>query len=512
MSALRQKSCRALHRSSGAPSGKHLFWIRLMLFNSYSFIFLFLPATFAVYFALNHHQRPLAAKAWLVIASLFFYGYWNPVYIPLILGSILFNYAVGSALIRGKGIPSRGMLILGIAGNLSLLAYFKYMNFFIANINALSSLNIRLLQITLPLGISFFTFTQIAYLVDAARGTAREYSLLNYALFVTFFPHLLAGPIIHHKEMMPQFDDLKNKALNDKYLAQGLTLFFLGLFKKVIIADTLAGWANAGFDKATALGLIEAWVTSLSYTLQLYYDFSGYTDMALGAALLFNIRLPSNFDSPYKSLTLQEFWRRWHMTLNRFVRDYIYIPLGGSRVRESRRLFNIVITFFLVGLWHGAGWTFVIWGLLHGCGLVIYHLWQKTPFRFPRFVSWVITFNFVNAAWVLFRARTFPEALKVLKGMAGLTGVTLPRELSRFLDALKQVGVQFGQALPAMEWNGRMSFYLIAFFLLAVLFRNSGEIAERLKPDWKATVALSAISVYAILNLHRASEFIYFNF
>ena len=258
--------------------------------------------------------------------------------------------------------------------------------------------------------------------------------------------------------------------------------------------------------------LIEAWTTSLSYTLQLYYDFSGYTDMALGASLLFNIKLPINFNSPYKSLTLQEFWRRWHMTLSRFFRDYIYIPLGGNRVPEPQIVLNILITFFLVGLWHGAGWTFVIWGLLHGCALVIFRLWQKTPFRLPRFVSWMITFNFVNAAWVFFRARTFSEAMKVLKGMAGLTGVTLPEKLVHHLAALKQYGVQFGDTLTTIRWNERMFYYLIVFFCLAVFFKNSNEMVERLKPTWRAAAALSVISLYAIFNLQKASEFIYFNF
>jgi D-alanyl-lipoteichoic acid acyltransferase DltB (MBOAT superfamily) len=485
-----------------------------MLFNSYSFIFLFLPITFAVYFALNRKKLTIAAKGWLILASFFFYGYWNPIYIPLLLGSLLFNYAIGSTLIRGGGhpVPSRLMLILGITGNLFLLAYFKYMDFFIMNINAVSSLNLKLLHITLPLGISFFTFTQIAYLVDTARGTAREYSLLNYALFVTFFPRLLVGPIVRYQEMMPQFDALRNNFLNYKHIAQGLTLFFLGLFKKVIIADTLAGWANAGFDHAPSLALIEAWITSLSYTFQLYYDFSGYTDMALGAALLFNIKLPINFNSPYRSLTIQEFWRRWHMTLSRFIRDYIYIPLGGSRVSEPRILLNILITFFLVGLWHGAGWTFVIWGLLHGCALVVFHLWQKTPLRLPRFLSWLITFNFINAAWVFFRAQTFSDAIKVVKAMAGLTGVILPEKFIRLFAPLKSYGIQFGDILPTIKWEGKMAYYFVVFFLLAVLFKNSGEMVERLKPNWRVAIALSLILVYAILNLNKTNEFIYFNF
>ncbi len=485
-----------------------------MLFNSYGFIFLFLPVTLTGYFVLNRKKWTFAAKTWLVLVSLFFYGYWNPIYIPLIAGSILFNYVVGSSLIRKSSFlaPSGSMLAVGIAGNLCLLAYFKYMDFFITNINALSSLNLKLLHIALPLGISFLTFTQVAYLADAAKGRVREHGFLDYSLFVAFFPRLLVGPIVRYREIMPQFDTLRNKLLNYKYIAQGLTLLFLGLFKKVILADRLADWANPGFDTAVSLTFFEAWITSLSYTLQLYFDFSGYTDMALGASLLFNVKLPINFNSPYRSLTIQEFWRRWHMTLSRFIRDYIYIPLGGSRSSELRTVLNILVAFFLVGLWHGAGWTFVFWGFLHGCALVIFRFWQKTPFKLPRLVSWFITFNFVNAAWVFFRAHSFPDALKVLKGMAGLTGVILPERTAHFLSALKGYGIQFGEMLPTVRWDGKIFLYFVASFLLAILFRNSVEIIQKLKPSWRTAAALSLILVYAILNLSKTNEFIYFNF
>ena len=498
----------------GSFRGEGPNWRMEMLFNSYAFIFFFLPITFAGYFILNRRKLALAAKTWLVLASLFFYGYWNPIYILLILGSVGFNYMVGSLLIRNNRSPasSRSLLVLGIAGNLFLLTYFKYMDFFITNVNAISSVNLKLLHITLPLGISFLTFTQIAYLADAAKGTVHERNFLNYSLFVTFFPRLLVGPIVRYREITPQFGALRNKLLNYKYIAQGLALLFLGLFKKVIIADRLGDWAHAGFDTAASLTLLEAWMTSLSYTLQLYFDFSGYTDMALGASLLFNIKLPINFNSPYRSLTIQEFWRRWHVTLGRFIRDYIYIPLGGSRTSELRTILNILVTFFLVGLWHGAGWTFVLWGLLHGCGLVIFRLWQKGSFRLPRFASWLITFNFINAAWVFFRAQTFSDAAKVLKGMAGLTGVILPERFAHLPSALKTYGIQFGNMLPTLQLKGKMFFYLVVFFLLAVLFKNSGEMTEKLKPSWRTVAVLSVILVYAVLNLNKTNEFIYFNF
>ena len=291
-----------------------------MLFNSYEFIFIFLPVLFLVYFYLNSKRLVLGAKLWLVIGSLFFYSYWNVIYLPLILLSMFVNYGVGLSLVNSSKIKlsSKTILVFGIVFNVGLLGYFKYVDFFLDNFNGIFGSNIPLPHIILPLGISFFTFTQIAFLVDAYRQEAKEYSLINYMLFVTYFPHLLAGPILHHKEMMPQFASKYNYVKNYRNIALGLFIFSIGLFKKVVIADTFAAWANVGFDSATTLNLIEAWATSLSYTFQLYFDFSGYTDMAIGISLLFNIKLPINFNSPYKALSIQDFWRRWHITLSRF--------------------------------------------------------------------------------------------------------------------------------------------------------------------------------------------------
>jgi alginate O-acetyltransferase complex protein AlgI len=485
-----------------------------MLFNSYAFIFLFIPITFAVYYWLNWRRLTIAGKAWLTLTSLFFYGYWNPVYVPLILASIFFNYGIGSVLLKKRNSPRspRAALIAGVCGNLALLAYFKYMDFFIMNINAIASFNIKSLHIILPLGISFFTFTQIAYLVDTYRGIAKEYSLLNYGLFVTFFPHLLAGPIIHHKEMMPQFDRLKNKVINYKNIVEGLGLFFIGLFKKVVIADTLAFWANTGFDDSVSLTLMEAWTTIFAYGGQLYFDFSGYTDMALGSSLLFNIRLPINFNIPYRSLSVQEFWRRWHITLGRFVREYIYIPLGGNRKRESHVLFNILFSFFLIGLWHGAGWTFVLWGVFHGCGAAINRLWGKTSIRLPSFFSWLITFLYINVLWSFFRAKDMGDALKVLRGLFGISGVTLPESWLPVLSFLKLSGIKAGTVLATIHWDEKIVFLLIAALLCAVLFRNSDQIMSQLKPRWWGALFLAFLSLFGILNLQKASEFIYFNF
>ena len=276
---------------------------------------------------------------------------------------MLFNYTIGSGLAKNSNNRYRKeVLTIGIVANLLLLGYFKYSDFFITNINSVLNTDMSLLHLALPLAISFFTFQQISYLVDSYRKETHEYDFLNYALFVTFFPQLIAGPIVHHKEMMPQFANVRNKVKNYRNIAIGLFIFSIGLFKKVVIADTFALWATAGFDNAEVLTLLEAWATSLSYTFQLYFDFSGYTDMAIGIALLFNIKLPINFNSPYKALDIQDFWRRWHMTLSRFLKDYIYIPLGGSRKGNYRTYTNLMGTFIIGGLWHGAGWTFVFWG------------------------------------------------------------------------------------------------------------------------------------------------------
>lgn len=481
-----------------------------MLFNSYAYIFCFLPIVFIVYFFLNRRKLTLAAKAWLTLSSFFFYGYWNPVYLPLIAGSILFNYGIGSALLKFRG--NRPLLILGIIGNLGLLIYFKYMDFFITGLNTLTDWNLALLHIVLPIGISFFTFTQMAYLVDTYQGVAQEYRLINYALFVTYFPHLLAGPIIHHKEIMPQFDDRRNKMLNYKNIAQGTFLFSLGLFKKVVIADTLALWANNGFDYATTLTFLEAWATSLSFTLQLYFDFSGYTDMALGSSLLFNIRLPINFNSPYKALSVQDFWRRWHITLSRFMRDYVYIPLGGNKVSELRHYFNLLSVFFLIGLWHGAGWTFIVWGLLHGCALILERLWKKTHIHFPNVLSWLLTFSFVNTAWVFFRARTFSDATKVLAGMGGLNGLILPEVLSQSLSGLRQWGLEFGLALKNIEGDIRTPLLIIVFLLLSIFYKNSDEWVARLKPNLVNLIIFCGVILSSILSLSPYSEYLYFRF
>jgi len=417
---------------------------------------------------------------------------------------MIFNYYIGKRLIKLQHTATKVLLGVGIFFNLALLGYFKYSDFFIMNFNTMTGSDIGLLYLALPLAISFYTFQQIAYLVDSYRGETKEYDFLTYALFVTFFPQLIAGPIVHHSEMMPQFTKKENKIFNHFNIALGLFIFSMGLFKKVVIADTFAMWATKGFDVAPTLNMIEAWITSLSYTFQLYFDFSGYTDMAIGAALLFNIKLPNNFFSPYKATNIQDFWRRWHITLSRFLKDYIYIPLGGNRKGEIRTYTNLFTTFVLGGIWHGAGWTFVLWGILHGLALVLHRAWQKLGFKMYSVFAWFITFNFINIAWVFFRATNFESAIKVLKGMF-MGDIIVPSAVTQYI------------ALPAGKWSKlfQSEAYLgvwFAFgFLVILLFPNSMQWKMKFKTNFIYMI-FTILFFLSIFLLNRKSEFIYFNF
>jgi len=407
------------------------------------------------------------------------------------------NYMLGRQITIKKYV-SKELLISGIAFNLLLLGYFKYMDFFILNTNRVLNTEIPLMDLALPLAISFYTFQQIAYLVDSYRNETKEYDFLNYAVFVTFFPQLIAGPIVHHAEMMPQFARLKNKVKNYYNIALGLFIFSIGLFKKVIIADTFASWATEGFDVAEKLNMLEAWVTSLSYTFQLYFDFSGYTDMAIGIALLFNIKLPMNFFSPYKARNIQDFWKRWHITLSRFLKDYIYIPLGGNRKTSMRTYGNLFATFVLGGIWHGAGWTFVFWGMLHGGALVLHRLWSKLGFKMYGFLAWFMTFNFINIAWIFFRANDFASALKVLNGMF----------FGEWVRPLSFTVVNWSKLFTTESY---LLLCLIGAFIVVLFLPNSMQLKEKFKPN--AFFMMFTLGAFmAIFMLYRKSEFIYFNF
>ena len=482
-----------------------------MLFNSFEFIFALLPVSVVLYFLASRVSGWLAVS-WLVLVSLFFYGWWRPENLPLFLGSIVFNFCAAALLNSPQEKwPRRTILMMGIAGNLGLLATFKYGQFIVANGNRLLGTSIPLPDFVLPLGISFFTFTQIAYLVDIYKSRGTRHSFSIYALFVSYYPHLLAGPILHHAEMLPQFADDQNRKPRWDYLWQGFCLFGIGLSKKVLLADALAPYARFGFDVAPKLNLLEAWLSSLAYFFQIYFDFSGYTDMAVGAALLMNIRLPFNFDSPYRACDIQAFWRKWHITLGRFFRDYFYIPLGGNRLGGKRTLINLFGVALLSGLWHGAAWSFVAWGALHGMAMVVHALWKKWGRPLPSVVAWSLMFVFLNVSWVLFRAPDTSRMREMLRGMSGANGVVLFSQLEPVLGFLRSAGVQFRPlAIVDME---KLLAYLVIAFVVAVLPWNSNRLAQagaRIHPLMIAVIAL--LSTISILNLNQLSEFIYFNF
>ena len=429
---------------------------------------------------------------------------------------MLFNYVLGVQLSKEKkGIKHHSnkiVLTIGIIANLVLLGYFKYADFFISNINIVLGSDIPLLHLALPLAISFYTFQQIAYLVDSYRGETKEYDFLNYSVFVTFFPQLIAGPIVHHSEMMPQFKTVRNQVKNYRNIAVGLFIFSIGLFKKVVIADSFAVWANNGFDVAETLSFFEAWVTSLSYTFQLYFDFSGYTDMAIGIALLFNIKLPINFNSPYKATSIQDFWRRWHITLSRFLKEYIYIPLGGNRKGEIRTYTNLFSTFLLGGIWHGAGWTFVVWGAMHGLALVIHRAWQQLGFKMHALLGWFITFNFINVAWVFFRANTFEDALKVLGGMVNIHQIEISNNLYGYLNFLTEYGIQFSPWLQVLQGNKFTLVWLLCAFIITLGFKTTLEYGKYFKPSYKTLFFVAILVLCNMIFINQQSTFLYFNF
>ena len=482
-----------------------------MLFNSYEFIFLFLPITLIIYFTLNRYGKNNIAKGWLVIASLYFYSYFHLSYLYLILSSIMVNYFIGNKLnhknLNGK--ERKIWMVIGVIFNLGLLGYFKYYDFFVENINIVFRTNFTLLHILLPLGISFFTFQQLSFIIDSYNEKSMKYDFLSYCLFVTFFPQLIAGPIVLPNEMLPQFEDKRNKLINYENMNRGLYMFSIGLAKKVIIADTIANFANAGFDKMGTLNIIEAWMTSISYTLQLYFDFSGYCDMAMGIALMFNIVLPLNFNSPYKSTNIQEFWKRWHMTLGRFMTNYLYIPLGGNRLGERKTLRNLFIVFMTSGIWHGAGWNFVIWGCLHGICILIHRVWKNSGRKMNKLLGWFITINLVNIFWVFFRAETLNGALKVLKGMFNYKGlITVVLEMEQ-KNNLMRIYQEIKDIFGANEIDIAI---LLFATIITFLLNNTFNIVNSLKINIKNCFIVAFFFSISICYFNGISNFLYFNF
>jgi alginate O-acetyltransferase complex protein AlgI len=478
-----------------------------MLFNSYPFIFIFLPVVLAGYFAANR-LGATAPVIWLALASLTFYSFSNWPFVALLLASIAFNYFIGRLLISRnlRERPRFAVLTVGVAGDLATLGVFKYAGFVVANVNAMFSTSI-VVNILLPVGISFYTFTQIAFLVDAYRGKVAHYALPHYALFVTYFPHLIAGPILHHRDMIPQFESTEAKRINPRLILYGLIIFGIGLFKKTVLADGIQPLVAVAFHQASP-SFDQAWIGALAYTFQLYFDFSGYSDMAIGISLMFGIFLPLNFNSPYKATSIIDFWRRWHMTLSQFLRDYLYIPLGGNRHGSLLRYVNLMITMLLGGLWHGAAWTFVIWGALHGLYLCINHAWANYGPRIPEalkrpvsIVSFLLTFLAVVVAWVFFRADSLASATSVLSRMAD------PREI---VSGRTEIAQSILIAIyAALAWFAPNTQEIVGY-------DHKNRSVGKSFGTWQVRPALlyggAAAFALGVLGIQQHSEFIYFRF
>lgn len=499
-----------------------------MLFNSWQFVFVFLPIVLAVFFALGHCDRREAALAWLVLASLAFYAYGAAAQVLLIVGSVIFNYAVGvlirRQLVTGSDRAARRLMIVGVSANLALLAFFKYYNFFMDSLNSVLRSDFGFVHLVLPLAISFFTLTQIAYLVDVRNGRAQEPSFLHYALFVTYFPHLIAGPILHHSEILPQFRRPRPFRFDAEEFSIGSSIFLLGLFKKISLADPIARYADPVFHAAAAgaaPSFYPAWLGTICFGLQIYFDFSAYSDMAIGLARMMSIKFPLNFNSPYQAASIIEFWRRWHMTLSRFLRDYVYIPLGGNRRGTMCRHVNILATMLIGGLWHGAAWTFVVWGGLHGAYLVVNHVWRDMRgdasligHRAGRMIGGAVTFIAVTVAWVFFRAESFDAARRIIEGMLGLHGTALPAQVVSLLPPLRYIAtpagsVEFladGTLLGFMEMSAMLAFGLLVVFG----GRNLYEMNQRQR--LLLVVLTGGFVLQHLVFGEAASQFIYFRF
>jgi alginate O-acetyltransferase complex protein AlgI len=500
-----------------------------MLFSSYTFLFQFLPATVLAFAAARRHS-PRAGIMVLAGASLFFYGAWRPVYLLLLVASIAINFGLG--LRMEDPLRRRAIGTLGVALNLAVLCYFKYTNFIFDSINTLTGAPLPFFNIVLPLGISFFTFQQIAYLVDVMRGAKVERDIVSYTLFVSFFPHLIAGPLVHHAEMIPQFKRGRT-GRSSVVAARGMAIFAAGLFKKVVIADNLAQFVSPVFAHLDAGGGVTtpwAWLSTLAYTLQIYFDFSGYSDMAIGLALLFGIRLPVNFRSPYQAISIIEFWRRWHITLSRFLRDYLYIPLGGNRLGEQRRYINLLVTMLLGGLWHGAGWNYLIWGGLHGIYLSVNHLWRgwrggdkraQVAALVLKGLCWAITFFAVVIAWVFFRARTLAGAWQMLGGLFGFEAGSSAYASSGILR-LMDLPVLVGEERLLLIGAGAVAVALAIALCLPNVpqlfgyreYRHAPEKGSRLQ--WRPNAAWALLSAVALaislFGMWQRLEFLYFQF
>lgn len=487
-----------------------------MLFNSYFFILFFLPVSLFLYYQFNRLDKPKIAKLALFLMSLWFYAFFHFAYLFLILGSIILNYFFSKLASPScqVGFSKKIILGLGITANIGIIFYFKYFNFFIENVNFIFGSSFSLFNILMPLGISFFTFQQISYLVDSYHGETSSYSILDYALFVAFFPQLVAGPIVLHKEMIPQFNDPAKRKISYEKTARGIYLFSTGLFKKVMLADTLGNGVNWGFSNITSLSGPDALLTVLMYTLQIYFDFSGYCDMASGIANLFQFDLPQNFNSPYKANSILDFWKRWHMSLTGFLRKYIYFPLGGSKKGRIRTVINTIIVFLISGLWHGANWTFIVWGLLHGIASVCNRIFKNRWSKFPSFFRWILTFSFINLTWIFFRSDTLADAFALLTRLFMEWPGPINPQLLHCFDLLEFTYLEdhisalatIINYFPAMH----MTLILSGCMLITLAFKNSNE--KIFKPTRFNAAGCIILLIWSIVSLSGLSTFLYFNF
>lgn len=493
-----------------------------MLFNSYVFVFAFFPIVILGYFGLNHFNQYKASKIFLVVASLYFYGYFNWIYLLIIVASILLNYLFSNVLLSKKASSGLRKLMLAVALTLNIgsLAVFKYYDFFAENINALFNGSLPMLNLLLPLGISFFTFQQLSYVIDSYKKDVPKYAFFDYALFVTYFPQLIAGPIVTHDEMVPQFADESKKKFNADNFACGLYGFALGLGKKVVIADTFGLVVDSAFTDVSGLGTLNALFVMLAYTFQIYFDFSGYSDMAMGIGKMMNIEITQNFDSPYKAVGIVDFWKRWHMTLTRFFTRYIYVPLGGNRKGIVRTYINIFIVFLVSGLWHGANWTFILWGVLHGLASIVTRVIDKKTGLFSQKKSkllkislWIATFAFLNLTWVIFRADSITQAFDFYKELFSFNFIELDRH---FLSSMQMDGVRlFSEFIPVLGDYIKDYSWLWLFtsaFVLSVFFKNVSYRIKNYKIKWYHPVVTAGILFWCIMSFGGESSFLYWNF
>lgn len=482
-----------------------------MLFNSYIFLFLFLPVCLLAYFGCNRKGWYRAGLVVLGGMSLIFYAYDHVQYLPVIVISILGNWLLAQIILKQKTDKmAKGILISGILLNILPLFYFKYLNFTVYNINKVFGTDIFVDQILLPLGISFYTFQQISYLVDTYRGETKEYHFIEYVAFVSFFPQLVAGPIVLHHEMISQFRQGEKKHFDYDDFAQGLYILATGLFKKVILADTFGNAVSWGFTHIDDLSSLEIILVMLFYTFQIYFDFSGYSDMAIGIAKLFRIDIPRNFNSPYKATSIIEFWNRWHMTLTRFLREYIYFPLGGSRKGKVRTYINIMIVFVVSGIWHGASWTFILWGLIHGIANVLNRIFKKSWEKLHIAFQWILTFVFINVTWLIFRAESIGQVFDLFKRMIRLDTFTIHPQLAEIFQ-LKEFNYLKGSGIIV----NKVADFWMWFFLVACLFicMNMTDVAEKkFKPTVGKVIGTALMFFWAIISLSGISTFLYFNF